>query len=288
MLLGSCIGQKQAGAFTIIEGSRPLVNAGRGISIHEGNEIRWVGFAMVDGIPKYVSVRDHLRGSIKRMKDGAQLPTESELCTRYNVSRITVRHAIEDLIREGLIVRSQGKGTFKLKSPSSSREVINGHIRGFWRQQRDLGKTVKTRVLGNRIVKNADFASKLGIDADADLIELERLRYVDGNLHQYVCTYLSAVQFPEILEHDFSDGSLYSFIEEQYDVRLARNEVVVRIENVDSRIAGYFHVDRGRPVLAMDSTVFDGFGSVVAFGIALQPPAYSEIEFVINSMPDSR
>ena len=163
------------------------------------------------------------------------------------------------MIREGLIVRSQGKGTFKLKSPSSSREVINGHIRGFWRQQRDLGRTVKTRVLGNRIVKNADFASKLGIDAQADLIELERLRYVGGNLHQYVCTYLSVAQFPEILEHDFSDGSLYNF-----------------------------HVDRGRPVLAMDSTVFDGFGSVVAFGVALQPPAYSEIEFVINSMPDSR
>ncbi|PXY81610.1 hypothetical protein DKK75_07090 [Bifidobacterium asteroides] len=42
-------------------------------------------------------------------------------------------------------------------------------------------------------------------------------------------------RFPEILEHDFSDGSRYNFIEEQYDVRLARNEAVVRIENADSR-----------------------------------------------------
>ena len=259
------------------------------IAIHECDEVGWgVGSAMVDGIPKYVSVRNHLRGSIKRMKDGAQLPTESQLCARYKVSRITVRHAIEDLIREGLIVRSQGKGTFKLKSPASSREVINGRIRGFWRQQHDLGRTVKTRVLGNRIVKKAGIASKLGLEAEADLIELERLRYVNGNLQQYVCTYLPDAQFPEILEHDFSDGSLYDFIEGRYDVRLARNEVVVRIENVDSRIAGYFHVDKGRPVLAMDSTVFDGFGSVVAFGVALQPPAYSEIEFVINSVPDSR
>ncbi|WP_445343464.1 GntR family transcriptional regulator [Bifidobacterium sp. ESL0819] len=163
------------------------------------------------------------------------MPTESGLCTRCNVSRIRVRHAREYLIRGGLIVRSQGKGTFRLKSSSSSREVINGHIEGFWRQQRDLGRTVKARVLGNRIVENADFASRLGIDAQADLIELERLRRVGGNLHNYICAYPSVARFPEILEHDFSDGSRYSFIEEQYDVRLARNEAVVRIENTDSR-----------------------------------------------------
>ena len=119
------------------------------------------------------------------------MPTESGLCTRCNVSRIRVRHAREYLIRGGLIVRSQGKGTFRLKSSSSSREVINGHIEGFWRQQRDLGRTVKARVLGNRIVENADFASRLGIDAQADLIELERLRHVGGNLHNYICAYLS-------------------------------------------------------------------------------------------------
>ena len=83
------------------------------------------------------------------------MPTESGLCTRCNVSRIRVRRAREYLIRGGLVVRSQGKGTFRLKSSSSSREVINGHIEGFWRQQRDLGRTVKTRVLGNRIVENA-------------------------------------------------------------------------------------------------------------------------------------
>ena len=47
-------------------------------------------------------------------------------------------------------------------------------------------------------------------------------------------------------------------------------------------------MDLGWLLLAMDATVFDGFGSVVAFGVALQPPSYSEIEFVINSMPDSR
>ena len=43
-------------------------------------------------------------------------------------------------------------------------------------------------------------------------------------------------------------------------------------------------MDLGWLLLGMDSTVFDGFGSVAAFGVALQPPSYSEIEFVINSI----
>lgn len=239
---------------------------------------------MVDGIPKYVSVRNHLRGSVERMEDGAQLPTEAELCKRYKVSRITVRHAIEDLIREGLVVRNQGKGTFKLKPPSSSREVINGRIMGFWRQQHDLGRVVKTRVLCNQVTKDPKMAARLGLDSADPLIDLERLRYVNGNLQQYVRTYLSSEQYPDILHHDFSDGSLYDFVEGRYGVKLTRNEVVVRIERANARIADYFQVEEGTPVLAMDSTVYDSFDSVVAFGVALQPPAYSEIEFVINGL----
>lgn len=118
------------------------------------------------------------------------------------------------------------------------------------------------------------------------LIDLELLRYVNGNLQQCVQTYLSSEQYPDILHHDFSGGSLYDFIEARHGVKLAPKEVVVRIERVDARMADYSQVEEDAPILAMDSTVYDSFDTVVAFGVALQPPAYSEIEFVSNGLRD--
>ena len=89
---------------------------------------------MTEGVPKYIAVRDNLRKRIDLMQPQEQLPTELELCKQYNVSRITLRHAVDSLILEGLLVRIQGKGTFRAENivHSSNREVISDQIQGFY------------------------------------------------------------------------------------------------------------------------------------------------------------
>ena len=112
------------------------------------------------------------------MYSGEQLPPEPELCDQYGVSRITLRHAVDDLIQDGLLVREQGRGTFRTaKQGESQHEVISDHIRGFFRQQADLGNTVDTKVLDNAWCVRKG-AQRLGLPDDADLVRLERLRYV--------------------------------------------------------------------------------------------------------------
>ncbi|MFT8357446.1 GntR family transcriptional regulator [Bifidobacterium aquikefiri] len=235
------------------------------------------------GIPKYITVRDHLRQRLTSMQAGEQLPTEAELCTQYNVSRITIRRAVDDLIRDGALVRKQGSGTFKTRDDPSTGEVLSEHIRGFFRQQSDLGRKVYTKVLQNHLINDALIAAKLDLHDDADIIELERLRYVNDELQQHVATYLPAQRFSAVLEHDFSHGSLYEFIEQSYAIELSRNEVVVRIEKADPAVASFFGIPSESSVLAMDSTVFDTFGSTIAFGTALHPPEHSEVRFIITN-----
>lgn len=241
---------------------------------------------MEDGIPKYVMVRDHLRVRIEHMKEGAQLPSEGELCSQFNVSRITIRRAVEDLIHEGLIVRHQGRGTFKTENSRSGGEVISGHIRGFYRQQSDLGRVVRTQVLDNRIIHDPEVADSLGISETTGIVRLERLRYVNDILQQHVVTFLSAQRFPLVANHDFSQGSLYEFIETNYSVKLTENQVLVRVQAADEAIADYFDVQEGAPLLAMDSTVCDQFDAIVAYGVALNVPEHSEIKFIVNSHND--
>ncbi|MCI1219066.1 MAG: GntR family transcriptional regulator [Bifidobacterium sp.] len=242
---------------------------------------------MANGIPKYVTVRDNMRERMRGMDPGDQLPTESDLCEQYRVSRITLRHAVEDLIQEGLLVRRQGRGTFRTEGgPGTEHEVISDHILGFYRQQQDLGNVVHTKVLSNEVANEPEVARRLGLADDASLIRLERLRYVGPNLKQHVVTFLPATRFSKVLHEDFSDGSLYAFLEGHYAVRLVENEVVVRLQPIYDDIAGYFGVDNGTPVLAMDSTVFDEFGSIIAFGVALHPPLDAEVRFVIRAQKD--
>ncbi len=71
----------------------------------------------------YATVRQRLLDDIAQgvYQAGQQIPTENELCTQYNVSRITIRKAISDLVADGVLIRWQGKGTLykarKLKTP---------------------------------------------------------------------------------------------------------------------------------------------------------------------------
>lgn len=63
---------------------------------------------------KYKWIKQEIKEKIERheLKEGQVIPSESELCARYQVSRITVRKAIDELVRDGLVYRIKGKGTF--------------------------------------------------------------------------------------------------------------------------------------------------------------------------------
>lgn len=235
---------------------------------------------------KYEIVRDHLRERIAGLAPGDQLPPEPALCEEYAVSRITVRRAVDDLIRDGLLVREQGRGTFVVEPVLTQqvRETFADKVTGFYRQQVEEGREVTTEVLGNQIVKDPTAAAALGTDPDAELIALERLRYVNGFLHQHVVTFLSAARFPRILVHDFSSGSLFDFLELTYGVSLTRNDLLVRLEQGEGRIGDLLGTAGGETYLAIESTVFSD-DQPVAFGIARHTPRNSEIAISLRNAP---
>lgn len=261
---------------------------------------------MAEGVPKYVAVRDNLRQRARAMRPGEKLPAEPELCERYGVSRITLRHAIGDLIQEGLLVREQGRGTFRTETAvdgsgsdgvagvrggvgvtGAQRKSLGSTIMGFFRQQATLGNVVSTKVIDNSIVRNAKAAERLGLDADADLVRLERLRLIGDSPRQHVVTFLAAARFPKVHDDGFTADSLYEYLEHTYAVNLVENDVTVRVRVLDGRMAWYFGVPDGTPVLEMESTVKDEFGAIIACNTALESPDASEVSFVVRTGSDS-
>ncbi len=238
---------------------------------------------------KYVAVRDHLERRIAGMRPGDQLPTEPALCQEYGVSRITVRRAVDDLLRDGLLVREQGRGTFvtEPRYTQQVRETFTDTVTGFFRQQADLGRTVTTRVLASRIVRNPDASTALGLSPADDLLELERLRFVNGRLHQHVVTSMLASRFRDLLHEDLTQGSLFDRLHSAYGVTLVQNDLLVRLDRPTGAIARALGVEDGTVVLAIESVVYDASGEAVAFGVARHTPDNSEIAMSVGGAGSS-
>ncbi len=246
--------------------------------------------AMTTGTVKYVAVREHLQRRIRAMQPGEQLPTEPVLCQEYGVSRITVRRAVDDLIRDGLIVREQGRGTFVTEPrwTQQVRETFADRVTGFYRQQTELGREVGTEVLANHVVRDVAAATALGLNPADELVELERLRFVNGTLHQHVYTYLPAARFGRLVGEDLSRGSLFDHLVREHGVTLVRNDLLVRLDRPEGRIARALEVEDGTVVLAMESLVYDETGAAVAFGTARHTPGNSEIAFTMGPAAPER
>lgn len=239
---------------------------------------------VTEGVPKYIAVRDNLRKRIDLMEPDEQLPPEVELCKQYNVSRITLRHAVDNLILEGLLVRIQGKGTFRARDVihSVNREVISDQVQGFYQNYSESKKHIRIKVIQNDVVKDESAAHKLGLNESIDLICVKRLKYVDDVLSNYSVVYLEASRFPKVLTHDFTKKSLAEFLESDYAVKLCENDLSVHIEQLCGTIARVLQVEDKTPALAVESIVKDSFGSIIAFGAAVYTPKYGDIQFKMH------
>ncbi|MEL0626110.1 GntR family transcriptional regulator [Salinibacterium amurskyense] len=238
------------------------------------------------GTSKYVAVREHLLTRVQGLEPGARLPSEPQLCDEYGVSRITLRHAVDGLISDGYLVREQGRGTFVVEPQYRTRyrERFADAVTGFHAQQTSDGFDVTTSV-----VELAEFpageptASQLGINSADRVARLTRVRSVNGTLHHLAVTNLPLAQFPDILDENFTDASLFSYLSDAYGVALTRNDLLVSIKVADEFIAEHLNVEPGEHLLAVASTVFDADDRAVSYGMAYFTPQNSEIAFGLHS-----
>ncbi len=240
----------------------------------------------VSGTSKYVAVREHLLLRIVKMAPGTRLAPEPVLCEEYGVSRITLRHAVDGLIADGHLVREQGRGTFVTEPQFRThyRERFADEVKGFYVQQTEEGFAVSSQVLRHAVVVAGEtVAARLDVSSADRVVELVRLRFVNGTLHHRVTTYLPVDRFPLAATTDFTDGSLYGFLREAYDVTLVRNDLLVSVSAADGPTSEALMVDHGEKLLRVASTVFDQDDRAVAYGVSDFTPQNSEIFFGLHS-----
>jgi GntR family transcriptional regulator len=160
--------------------------------------------------PKYEEIKDQLIEAIRlqKYKPGSELPSENELIAEYNVSRITVRRAIDELYRSGYIEKHQGKRGYVKESPRLQElSTVSSYTEEILRQ----GMTPSRKVLssGLRLANEEEQASLL-LDKASPVFYLNRIIYADEKPLCYTATTLPYVYFRDIEKYDFSKNSLYA------------------------------------------------------------------------------
>jgi GntR family transcriptional regulator len=237
------------------------------------------------GGPKYLAVREALRRRVSALPEHALLPPEPVLCAEYGVSRITLRRAVDGLVADGHLVREQGRGTYVTRPAirHEYRESFVHRIAGFGSVMAESGAQVGVTVLTQRVIAApAWVAEQLALEVATDVVELVRLRSVDGAPNHVAHSFLPAEAYPKVAEQDFSEGSLYEYLRREYEADLAHARIIVDVGTAAAEEADLLRVVAGSPLLVVRTTVHDSAGKPLVHSYSRLRPDVSQVEFEVS------
>jgi GntR family transcriptional regulator len=205
--------------------------------------------------PLYARLRDALRAGILdgRLQPHDKLPSESELTAAHGVSRITVRQALGDLQKEGLIVRLQGKGAY-VAQPRASQQL--DRLEGLGESLAEQGQSVHSKRLALKTVRaTGEIAAQLQVPARTEVAQLATLRYLERQPLSVNLSHFAPGIGERIARIDISGRDLLEVLERDLAQRVAQADVEVRAVAMTARDAKLLHVQAGVPALKVQRVV---------------------------------
>ncbi len=210
-------------------------------------------------VPKYYQVKKDILGLIVDLAPGSGVPTERDLAEMFGTSRTTVRQAIAELVVDGRLERTQGRGTFVAPPKLMQVRQLTSLSQDLQSQGREPGGVV----LGiTREPADAEVGEHLGIDPGTPIHRVERLRTASGEPIAHEIAHLTG-ELPNLADELEARGSLYRTLREAFGIELAAVEDVVQTALADPTVASLLGVDTGLPMLLVHRTGWDADGRAV-------------------------
>lgn len=209
--------------------------------------------------PLYEQLRLALLEQITRgqLRPGDQLPTERELCELFGVSRITAVRALNELARDGLIDRIQGKGTIV------ARHRIDGvldRIVSFSESIREQGLTLRSRLLAaSNVGTDPQLLSAFGLppDSEARFIQFRRVRYVDESPVVLLDTFVREELGEKMKAYDLETASFFQLYSQILTRKVVRMDATLSPVLATAEVSELLGVERHTP-----HTLFEGVSYV--------------------------
>lgn len=198
-----------------------------------------------------------------------QIPFERELCEIYDVSKMTVKKALDLLVTEGLIIKRRGSGTFvKDMGPEETKRVMMANqFRGT--TAISPGEKIESEILDFSIVHPPEeVAEKLNMALDYFVYDIYRVRLKEGKPFVIEKTYMPIDIIPYLKRENVS-GSIYEYIEEKLSLSIQSAHREITVRKATDFEAEKLNLEYGDPVAVAEQVGFLSAGTAFEYSISV-------------------
>ncbi|KGX87213.1 GntR family transcriptional regulator [Pontibacillus litoralis] len=213
-----------------------------------------------NSVPLHLQLKERIEGHIYSGKYVDKIPSERELMDEYYVSRSTVREAVAQLVREGVLVKKPGKGTFVALKPindwlgnlSSTSETIER-----------MGMTPGTKMVESKIIPLDDFLQK--VTGLREAYHFARIRYANNIPIGIERHYYPVALGEQLMQYDLNKEAFYDLLNRELGVKTLEAEQIIKAIQLSKEDANLLGVEPMTSVLNAERKITDIDGSFVEF-----------------------
>lgn len=204
----------------------------------------------------YEEIKTNIKEMIKtkNMQAGSRIPNETELCELFNVSRITIRRAIKELIDEGVLEVIRGKGTF-VKASKTELHLLN--LKGFTEGLSTEEKGIEKEIISKALIHDHSQIAAHFSNRYTEFVELVRkVKNVDGYI-SLDYAYLPVELYPGIEKIVSDQSSTFQIMKEKYDAQFAKVKKEVEYTFPTSEVCHHLGINKLSPVVIVEKVICD-------------------------------
>jgi len=212
-------------------------------------------------VTKQSVTRQQVLDLIGRLGVGNAIPSERQLSVDLGVSRLTVRAALDDLAREGYVIRRRGSGTY-VQQPKIAQELT---MTSFSEDMRRRGMTPGSTTLSiDRVLAGARLGRLLHVSPSEEILVIKRLRLADGETMAIETLHLPASLVPGLEPKDLA-GSFYELVRDRYGVAIASGTQAIEPTVTNEEESAALGVPLHSPAFLFERTSRDDDGRTVEY-----------------------
>lgn len=240
------------------------------------------------GTPRHAQITRWLRDQIDSgsFKPDDKLPSENELAKKFDVSRVTIRRALQSLESEEMIYRCQGLGSF-VKDDRAPHNLIR--LTDFNEDMAKAGLKASSEVRDFVTVDAPDWLiGILNIDEDTKVIRIDRLRLGNGEPVAFDRTWLPILYGQLLDKKKLGDSTIYRQLEENYDIPIVRGCYRISADIADEQLSSELKIAENSPLLLIDRTSFTIGDKVVYYQKRFYRSDKVMYEMTLEREPDNQ